>query len=1157
MRKNLLITPIAMTLVAGAMTLSAQDPTSGTVAGRVTGANGQPLSGVSVTLNSPALLTPRQFTTDASGQFRAQMLVSGNYTITYVLNGYLTRRLTTYVAAGQVIRGDMQLRPIEVQAETVEIMATSAQHVDKTDTIVAATMSQQKLIELSGAVTPENLVSIVPGTLRDGTEYMFRGSTKKGSKFLIDGSNVTNMAEATGWGVDFPMTDAIESISFILSPLNARYGDTDGGLVSFVLNKGTNEFKGSVRFIPDARNTDNGIGSTNRYLWTQTSAYPNNRGVSSTINPGTDQMSKSYQFYLSGPIWKDHISFSWNSQNFPTRRYTKYQYEQTGSLWVSGNGSAIPQSRWNVGTYYKDAKTDEVIRKAELLEATDPMNLISSIDASTNDTYTLFYQITQNHQIEYSYSEIMGNGYNNRSDYPMADSNANPIYTTRGNGNQRRWNLAYKGIIGSSGLLEARYSSFTQAWTNVQADLRPKRNVRVLTMPSYYPINGTNNGDPNNYYASGLIDSMLNRRDGIKDSSVNTSNPRGTYDFNAGNEGPGDTAYNQPINVNYQHILETKNFGRHIFDVGFQRERSSWVNPNMDSGGTLGINAQTVVRSPGRINIGLTTSDIFGYAGTPVSQYAGKFIVYNMNYATFNSVDPYGFSRFNTGGLTGEPIDPNQRLIDYQSGYGKGVIWPTMGRQIGGAFTDLCIQQTSYYLNDLWIINDHHSVMGGVRYDMFRAWDSSADHDIHSYGLPTFRFEYKFDISGDQKRVVNVSWGQFHTMPAISAWGGFLDRRIKEMVWNVGPPDGKPYLVDFDDIMNENNYRTIADNFSGGVNEVDKNYKSLVGTEFTTGIRFNLDNGGTLRVTYVNRDTANDGAYFYNGWKPSPTGDGTMVYSRLLKNIDVERSYNSLELEWEVPVTKRVLFGGSYMFARKMENGTDESNSPQKSANKTVYYWDEYNQYDYPNWGWNPVRMRNSEHQYNAYLNYDLSAGKVKSNAAFRVWYTSSGFGTRSYPYEMGYPVIPGITLNNGGAVPDGNPPMSSMPTGTALSNTRTVYYNIHRTSGNDGWGLRLAYNLDVPITHKLRWFANVTCENPFNHRHKGTGVYAIEAWVNSGNVVPQTITYADGRVVQANNPYAIGGMKSDNVQRGNANLFAPNQVAGGRSIGLQTGLRF
>jgi len=99
MRKNLIFTPLVVLLAAG--TASAQDLTSATVTGRVMSEDNQPLRGVTVTIQSPALLSQRSAVTDANGQFRVQLLPNGEYTITYALSNYRTRKVTMRLLAGQ------------------------------------------------------------------------------------------------------------------------------------------------------------------------------------------------------------------------------------------------------------------------------------------------------------------------------------------------------------------------------------------------------------------------------------------------------------------------------------------------------------------------------------------------------------------------------------------------------------------------------------------------------------------------------------------------------------------------------------------------------------------------------------------------------------------------------------------------------------------------------------------------------------------------------------------------------------------------------------------------------------------------------------------------------------------------------------------------
>jgi len=1145
MRKNLVLTPMVMILVAGPISMSAQD-TTGTLAGRVTSQDGRLLQGVHVQINSPSLLSPRQAVTDANGQFRLPLLPGGDYTLVYSINGYLTRSLSVRVNAGQTYRADMQLRPINVQEETVEIVASSSQQVDKTETVVATVMDQRKLIELTGGAGVGSAVTLAPGAYQSGSQYAIRGGTIGGMRITLDGADITNNAEGTTYGVIMPLTDAIESIAVIQSPKNARYGNSDGGLLNVVLSKGSNDFRGSIRTSIGRGNIWNAAGDS----------YPNANGERSTFNPGNDTLSKSHQFFLSGPLWKNRVTFSWSGQHSPSSRSENFYRDSLSGFWP--NYPNNPE-RYRIGTYFNDPITGAVIRKAELLEANDPLNSYPSWSVNRRDTFTIFWQVTQNHQLEYTHFQYDEGDYNtNPGAYRMADTNANPYVASDAGGNQRRWTLAYKGIIGTSGIIDARISRSEQSWQNRMLNGNPKQNVVVFTMPSLNPINPNGDlNDPNNYYASGWIDAALGSRlDGIKDSL--THGGFSEYSYYATNQGYGDTAINEPWNVNYQHILDTKR-GTHIIDVGVQREKGTWANPNLY--GNQSVNGDRRYFVPGRIANDLSTPGaVLGYTGD-YSRFAGQFIVFDMRHATFGSVDPYGFSRFNSSPEhQGEPTDPDMLLTAWGSSGWGSAYWPRVFDQIAGSNSEVFTQMTSYYINDLWTINDHHSIMAGVRFDQFKVVENS--DTIHEYSLPTFRFEYKWDISGNQKRVINLGFNQFHNLPQVANYAAFFTSHIKGWLWDKPSPagfaPGQPYLVPEADIFEMNNYgypwgETIT---GGGINDIEPGLKNLVSNEIEAGIRLNLDNGGSVRLTYINRTWKNTLAYVYNGWKENPVAGGAPVFSRLMKNYDhiAKRSYNSIELEWDIPVTKQLDFGGSYTFGRLMRNNFAETEDRQKTQSKSVDWLEYvYDQYDFNYYGPNPVRLYDSEHRIAAYLNYDLSYGKTRSNLAFRFTYTSGTPYGYSFSNVDGYPVIPGFSTDR-----YTNTLPNPAPAAHNLSYFYADNYNIHKI-GIDSWSTNLQYNLDVPLVGKLRWYADISISNPFNHRGITWNVgsnpgYGSTAYGSS------TVYNANGTTLwapTANNEHIGGPFRMNKGFNNGGNFFSPRDVQGRRTISVTTGLRF
>jgi len=279
----------------------AQDLSSSALAGRVTSQNGVPIAGVQVTIESPSMLQRRQAVTDANGQFRVSLLPSGSYTVTYTLADYRTRKITLQLIAGQVGNGNVRLTKIEVQEEVIEINATAAQ-VDKTDTVVQTSFSAEQL-EMLGSISIGTLNALTPGVSGSVTgTYNIHGGTSRSTKTLFNGINITESYGGYAYMIPTPMTDMIESIAIITSPLNARYGNTDGGLISYVTTKGSNTWKGTFR------------ASIDRWaIWSYDDmGYPyRDRRDNSGGWAGDDDLDRSYEFSLQGPIWKDRITFAY------------------------------------------------------------------------------------------------------------------------------------------------------------------------------------------------------------------------------------------------------------------------------------------------------------------------------------------------------------------------------------------------------------------------------------------------------------------------------------------------------------------------------------------------------------------------------------------------------------------------------------------------------------------------------------------------------------------------------------------------------------------------------------------------------------------------------------------------------------------------------
>jgi len=1149
MRKNLIFTPLMAVLVGGAM--NAQDLTTAVIAGRVTNQSGQPLQGVRVQLESPSMLGARQAATDANGQFRVPLLPNGVYSITYSFSGYITRKLTLTIVAGQVANASTSLTQVAARVETVEITGTAATinaQIDKTDTIVQTSYSADFLEMISGR-SFSNIGRLAPGinntnpvSTSDGARSHIRGGTGASTRVMVNGGTIDNMVSNETMQNLLPVGDLIESIAIIQSPLNARYGNSDGGLLSAVTSRGTNTFSGTARWNISR---PGGWGITEQGWY----PYRDPRTTESrTINPGNENYSKSMEFSLTGPIWKDHITFAYGTRLTPTT------YGVSNTAWSTYLGSPTdPQPYNRMGTFYRDS-TGDVIRRAELYSASEYNNVRTRIDQRTFNQFTVYWQVTPQHQLEYGHVQ----------EDALADNVGRTVEMgpwDNTDTNRRTWNMAYRGIIGSSGVLEARYSSAFFWWAyGVRGGAPTPPPVRTYTIGSFRPIDGNFlNGNTSNFWTNGYIGAIMDANNSYTVELNGTGAARPTSNtgwqslVSNGLPGspPGDGGRTKDLVINYQHMLNTS-MGTHLFDIGMQGNMADWkmrASTNKENFNTVG-----------QISKSLTAADIYNPSGTPgrlPSYYAGKYIVFNVPAAKFSDIDPWAVNYY--GIVDKYIINRNTGLFENPFGgvntygfpgdnsvAGPGIPLPYFYYRYGDSDGTVEANNYSYYVNDLWSVNDNHSIMAGLRLDKFYAANSL--RELSSYMLPTVRLEYKWDIHGDQSRLLNVSFGQFHTFQGLGpfARAGMTptDGNIREIrYWDKGT--ATPYLVDLSDLLKHENYgysTALAE--TGGTFNVDPDWRSTVSTEFAFGMTRNLSIGGFWKATFVYRTWANDWDFYPGGIITDTTG--TKTFERILKNASgYERKYTGLELEWEIPIHKRLTFLGSYTYNRFMHNTPDSVDNPA--------YWvlDNNNSVDWSAYRdevmggrqvWAPVRLRQPEHYLKVFLLFDVSSGRVKSSLAFDGQFTSASPINYTYTYGIGepYKLYPELITGPGATPVPGT-------TGRGGMSNAAAYFHTIGLSHNDSWTLSLRYLITVPIYRKLAWMATIHIDNPFNHRGLGGG------WLPSND---------SGFVVYSDNPDRWGTNSGIDQSRGvwrssgDFNGFYRDRQ-GGRQIYMNTGIKF
>ncbi|HSK11474.1 MAG TPA: TonB-dependent receptor [Vicinamibacterales bacterium] len=242
-------------LAAGATVGTAQESTTGTIAGQVLDPQGLALPGATVTVTSPQ--GTRTFVTDAEGRFLAPFLAPGRHTVRVELAGF---RPVTFedinVQLGQRVTVPPITLGIAQVAEQVDVVGTPPT-VDTTTSGLGANLDSEFLARLPVQRQMSDVVYLAPGVSTSGgagrANPSISGASGLENQYVIDGVNVSNTGYggvgsysivfgSLGTGVPF---DFISEVQVKTGGYEAEFGQATGGVVQAVTKSGANSFFGA------------------------------------------------------------------------------------------------------------------------------------------------------------------------------------------------------------------------------------------------------------------------------------------------------------------------------------------------------------------------------------------------------------------------------------------------------------------------------------------------------------------------------------------------------------------------------------------------------------------------------------------------------------------------------------------------------------------------------------------------------------------------------------------------------------------------------------------------------------------------------------------------------------------------------------------------
>ncbi|MEN8144229.1 MAG: TonB-dependent receptor [Gemmatimonadota bacterium] len=239
---------LAVSLIVLPITSLSAQTVRGDLTGRAIAEDGEPLSGVRVTVAGSSLQGTRQGLTDQSGFFRTLDLPIGVYTAEFTHIGY---RPVVYeevrIHLGRVTTlGEIRFEPAAVELPALRVVS-AAPAIDPVSTTIGFGLDASHFDALPiGRRDYQSIINILPHAnesfLGDGVTV--GGSTGLENAYFIDGANVTDPIFGRR-GTRLPW-NFIQSVRIRNGGYGAEYGKALGGIVDAVTYSGGNEFEASL-----------------------------------------------------------------------------------------------------------------------------------------------------------------------------------------------------------------------------------------------------------------------------------------------------------------------------------------------------------------------------------------------------------------------------------------------------------------------------------------------------------------------------------------------------------------------------------------------------------------------------------------------------------------------------------------------------------------------------------------------------------------------------------------------------------------------------------------------------------------------------------------------------------------------------------------------
>ena len=263
-----ILLPFAFLLFAS-LTVFAQSPTTGRIAGTVRDPNGAVIVGAEVTVSSNATAEERRVITDNEGNYNAPLLPPGVYRIRVTANGFNTGlfdAVQVVITETTTVNADLTVAGIIVDPITVGVaplIKTDGPQMGRVvdsravSELPLATRNFTQILALS----PGTSVALPDNTAlgRNSQNVSVNGARGTQNNFQVNGIDANNLQNNSSISLAVPAPETIQEFKVQTSLYDATFGRGGGGNVQAVTRSGGNDFHGTAYeyFRNDALNANN------------------------------------------------------------------------------------------------------------------------------------------------------------------------------------------------------------------------------------------------------------------------------------------------------------------------------------------------------------------------------------------------------------------------------------------------------------------------------------------------------------------------------------------------------------------------------------------------------------------------------------------------------------------------------------------------------------------------------------------------------------------------------------------------------------------------------------------------------------------------------------------------------------------------------------